>query len=232
MELPEKNKTQKQLSHTSLPTMALLKSGNFEAVERSVGMRVADILDRTPICVLKQEAPQERLELFIATQLTKLLAGVNISRELNIQTYQIPIIAAQLVELYPVETLEDFVLCFKRGQVGFYGTIYKLDASVICGWMEKYLDEKYQLRENEAARQKKETDEGHAIDYDKFKERVGEFIKQKRQTNANENAYQRFKLENNYRYFTVRNLQIYATSQAHAEGLVQRMIDTGELEEF
>jgi hypothetical protein len=178
----------------------------------------------------KLEGMSLKIEAFIAAEILKLVSAVNINGQLTIQKYQIPVIAAQLVEMYPVESLEDFVLCFKRGGAGFYGTIYKLDASVLCEWMKAYLDEKYTFVEGKVKEDQTQHTEGNSVNYAAFKERSGELFQKDKLNNFKENAYQKWRLEN-LKYYQVENLQIYATSQEHAEQIVKGMIDRGELEQ-
>lgn len=204
----------------------------FEEIEKSVGFNAKDILDKPAIAMLAKidEQMPLKLEAFLSAQIHKLVEMVNINGHLSIQPYQIPVIAQQLITNYPVESIEDFVLCFKRGSAGFYGTIYKLDASVLTEWMKAYLDEKYTHVEAKVQHEKEVKTEESKINYEAFKERVEkDFIQPQKITNAKINEYQRQKLENPYKYYTVENLQIYATSQEHAEKLVQRMIEMGDL---
>lgn len=145
--------------------------------------------------MVKKFVEPVRLELFLAAELNKLRYSVNIDDRLNLQKEQIPAIAEQLLTTYPVESLEDFVLCFRRGALGFYGSIYRLDAAVIQDWFSKYLDEKYQLIESGWKKQKdEELQQDSVLDYEAFKKRVPDLIKKQRITNANENEYQRFRL--------------------------------------
>jgi hypothetical protein len=230
-ELQKKNNTQLQLSTLSQSiTVQSLASNDFEQIEKSVGFSVKDLLDKPPIAMVKKVCEPEKIELFLSIQIGKLINACNIADNLNIQRYQIPLIAGQLIELYPVESIEDFVLCFKRGQTGFYGTIYKLDASVLCGWMKDYLDEKYQLLENQVKKEKDLKIEEQSVNYESFKKRVDKFLEVKKETNFKENEYQRERLKNPYKYYKVHNLEIMAKSQEHANELVQLMIDKGELE--
>lgn len=203
----------------------------FEEIENSTGLNVKDILDKPPIAMLRRlDGMDLKLEAFLAAQIHNLVKMVNINAHLSIQPYQIPIIAAQLLENYPVESLEDFVLCFKRGAAGFYGTIYKLDASVLCEWMKAYLDEKYTHVEVKVEQEKQIKTEESKINYELFKERVEkDFIQPQKISNAKDNEYQRMKLENPYKYYPVEGVEIYATSQQHAEQLVELMIQKGEL---
>lgn len=181
--------------------------------------------------MLKKVVDPHRIETFLAVQIGKLINSVNIANNLNIQNFQIPIIAGQLIELYPVESLEDFVLCFKRGSTGFYGTIYKLDASVLCEWMKAYLEEKYQLIENNITKEKQEKIEENEVNYEKFKERADEFSEPVKVKNFKETDYQKWKLleKTPHKYFKVENLEICATSQEHAEKIVEQMIASGEI---
>lgn len=172
---------------------------------------------------------KEKIEIFLALEISKVKAAVNIDSRLSFYDDQIPAIASQLVEMYPVETLEDFILCFKLGTTGYYGPIYRLDAAVLHEWFRKYLDNKYSYVEAAAQEEKVTIDKSNDVNYERFKERAAEFVEPKK-NNASENEYQRRRLENPYKYFKVKNLQIYATSQQHAEELVQKMIDMGDLE--
>lgn len=52
-------------------------------------------------------------------------------------------ISAQLIELYPTESIADIRLCFERGAIGRYGQIQRMDGLVVGDWMTQYLEEKY-----------------------------------------------------------------------------------------
>ena len=221
------------LTISKTTTANALQQNRFYEIEKSVGFNAKDILDKPPIAMLKKlEGMDLKLEAFLAAQIHKLVKMVNINGHLSIQPYQTPVIAAQLIENYPVESLEDFVLCFKRGAAGFYGTIYKLDASVLCEWMKAYLDEKYTHVEVKVEQEKQQHIEENKINYELFKQRVEkDFIEPQKVNNAKENEYQRQKLATPYKYYDVRGLQIYARSHEHAEQLVQKLIALGEVEE-
>lgn len=112
-------------------------------------------LDEPPLSVLIQIVDPRNIEAFLAIELTKLQSLVNVDERLNLQPHQIPFIASQLIELYKTETLADFKICFQRGALGRYDDkLLHLDAAVIGNWMNKYLDEKYQVAENKLMAEK------------------------------------------------------------------------------
>jgi len=79
--------------------------------------------------------------------LTKLVGSLNLKWNLN--DSQILQIVEDLVERYPHETVEDFILLFRKARQNEFGEIYRLDSAVIFGWMDKYLEEKYKIAEKQ-----------------------------------------------------------------------------------
>lgn len=72
----------------------------------------------------------------------------------NLNKAQVPFIAEQLIELYPNESIADFKLCFKKGSIGEYGDIQRLDGITIGQWMKAYLDAKYEAIVNDMMKEK------------------------------------------------------------------------------
>lgn len=110
---------------------------------------VREAMDRPTIAMIKKVVDPLIIETHIAAKLKQIVEWINVDSRLNLNQAQIPIVAEMLVNQYPVETIEDIILCLTRGSAGFYGELYRLDAAVINGWMKQYLDEKYQIIESQ-----------------------------------------------------------------------------------
>lgn len=89
---------------------------------------------------------------FIEFELIKLAERINVGG--NLTPGQIEFIATQLVGMYPNETIADFKICFEKGAAGAYGKIFKLDGIEVGQWVKAYLEEKYQVIENELMKEK------------------------------------------------------------------------------
>jgi hypothetical protein len=113
---------------------------------------------------------RERIKEFIEARLIWLVSQLNVANTMTPQ--QIDFASETLLERYPTESLADFVLCFKRGAQGYYGSTYhQLDTSVIMGWMANYIEEKAMYVERDVTKSHAEEKE-NAIDYEAFKKRL------------------------------------------------------------
>ncbi len=82
----------------------------------------------------------------IDTQVEILVKTLNLGLTLN--EFQKMDLVHSIMDQYPNESLDDFMLCFKMAKNGLLGPIYnRIDRQVIHQWMEKYLDLKAIERE-------------------------------------------------------------------------------------
>lgn len=121
--------------------------------ERS--LTIEKIVDHAlPICELKRHVGSRSIAIALDVQLTRLVASLNL--KWNVNDAQIKDIVQDLIEEFPNESLEDFVLCFKNARKGKYGELIRLDSPIVFTWMKTYLDEKYQHVEEKWRLQKEE----------------------------------------------------------------------------
>jgi len=215
---------------------------DIEAISKLVPNRVVDIADAVPMCVLKHEVDQEKIKYLIVQEITKASLMMNVVN--NINTPQIQFTAETIMEKYPAESIEDVILCLRRGSQGYYGSVYhQLDTSVIMGWMEKHIEEKavYTERNNQTA---KEHEKNQAVDYEAFKARIEKKRLEQLERDKKEVEMKRQMakdyLESNSRMFTVEITNdkdevihtienVRATSQEKANEVVSVAIKQGDI---
>lgn len=130
---------------------------------------------------------------YIKHQLVILAASVNIDQRLNLQPHQLEIIATRLFEVHGYDSIQDIALCLQRGASGLYGQIYRLDGAVIMDWMQKYLDEKYTLIEDDRKNKAESEKQYFSVDYEAFKKRAAEKeAEQKKKSVSNEPLVQAY----------------------------------------
>lgn len=107
-----------------------------------------------PLSELRHHVGARNIAIALDVQLTRLVASLNL--KWNVNDAQIKDIVQDLIEEFPHESLEDFVLCFKNARKGKYGELIRLDSPIIFTWMRSHLDEKYQHLEERWKLQKQE----------------------------------------------------------------------------
>lgn len=100
-------------------------------------------------------AGEQSVRGFIEFELIKLAERINVSG--NLTDGQVQFIASQLVGRYPNETIADFKLCLEGISIGKYikqEKLFKLDGVEIGYAMGQYLEEKYDVMENQMMKEK------------------------------------------------------------------------------
>jgi hypothetical protein len=119
-------------------------------------------------------------------QLVRFLKSINVGNTLT--DFQQQELVMTLVDRYPHETLNDFLLMFRMARQGYFGPLYnRIDITVISEYMGKYLEIKAFERENLASSeikiesvegQKKLTPEQYEIERQKwYEEKIAAFRK-------------------------------------------------------
>jgi len=104
------------------------------------------------VCDLIKSVGKPAVSRLIEFELAKLSAAVSVG--CNLDNYKVQLIATQLIEFFPNESIADFKVCFFRASAGQYGDIFRLDGIVVRKFMEAYLDEKYQTVEEQLMKEK------------------------------------------------------------------------------
>lgn len=183
MDIQKHNQTSTSLSKLSQTTLCeSLNRNDYASAAKALPSKIHEVINEPNLSDVVRVVGRGKVVTFVQIELTKLAERVNVSG--NITPSQLEFISTQLVEMFPNETLADFKLCFERGCIGQYGQIYRMDGIVIREWMEKYLDEKYQVVEESLMKEKEDQYKGLSKDesgpgYELFKNYVKELNESK-----------------------------------------------------
>lgn len=142
--------TLRQLSQSEFVTT--LTASNFKRTSELLPSTVKEATKQPPICDVIRVSGKGQVVRYVEFELIKMSSLISVGANLN--NSQVEFIATQLVDLFPNESLADFKICFQRGCIGQYGDIFRMDGIVLRKWMEKYLDEKYTVLEDELMKSK------------------------------------------------------------------------------
>lgn len=107
-------------------------------------LSLENAIEGTKLKSLEKEVGEINTITAICYLLNRFNASFNVGKSLTSQ--QSALLASDIVEKYPYETIEDIVLMLKQVRQGIIGDgkDYKLDGqNVMAKWMPEYLDKKY-----------------------------------------------------------------------------------------
>lgn len=145
-------------------------------------------IDGTKLRKLEKQVGEVNTITAICYLLKRFNANFNVGKSLTDQ--QAALLASDIVEKYPYETIEDIVLMLKQVRQGIIGDgkDYKLDGqNILAKWMPEYLDKKY----IEVERQNQKENESLS----KENNAVEQFYAKLRAKKAKEEKDERMKLE-------------------------------------
>ena len=135
--------------------------------------KIEDCLNKKSIARLKRESNLVSVIAFLRIIIGKTANYFNVSGNMNQD--QVIETANDILNLYYFLSIEDFKLCFEKGRQLRYGQVFRMDGSIILGWLDQYVEERSEVAEqdnlnkhNEAL---SETDNKEIADkdfYDKF----------------------------------------------------------------
>jgi len=136
---------------------SLIAKGDFQAAHKSLPREFREVYAmpkiRDQVKAIGPNNVKAMIEYELAILASRMVTGGNLTDDL------VDFVSAQLMEMFPTESIADIKLCFERGSMGKYGDIQRMDGVTIGGWMAMYLDEKYDQAERELAKQKSHDDD-------------------------------------------------------------------------
>lgn len=183
----------------------LLKSNRFDEISKVIPNSTEQIMEMQIIRSMIREVGRGPIQQALEQEIIKLSSQMNITN--NITSSQVPLIAETLLDVYPTESLADFILCFKRIAIGYYGNTYhRLDSGVIVECFSRHLEEKCDYRERDNSNSKKAEQKYVDVDYKAFSNRLESErrqqkewreveIEKKKQAFINDIRYDEFKKE-------------------------------------
>lgn len=135
-------------------TVQALRHKDFKTASLLMPNKIEKVFDEPKIFELVKAIGEETVRGQIEFELIRLASLMSVGGNLN--GAQVPFVAQQLMELYPMESIADFKICFERGSIGVYGDIQRMDGITVGGWMGKYLEEKYEVLEKRIANEKEQ----------------------------------------------------------------------------
>lgn len=144
----------------------------IELIAKSTPNIIEAIIEAPHLRQLVKVVGEQKIKMSLEIEIAKLASRLNVAN--NITATQLPFIADELLATYPEESLQDFILCFRRIALGYYGKIYhQLDLSVISICMQEHIQEKAMYLERGHTELKKESDYPQ-VDYEAYKKRMEE----------------------------------------------------------
>lgn len=122
-----------------------MATGNMVKASELMPTKIEKVFDQPKVFELIKAIGDGPVKSQIEFELVTLASLMSVGGNLN--KAQVPFIAAQLIDMYPNESIADFKICFQRGSIGAYGDIQRMDGITIGQWMKAYLEEKYELME-------------------------------------------------------------------------------------
>lgn len=222
-----------------------MAAGKYTEVARLLPSKINLAIKEPPICDVIRVVGKGRLVIFLQSELIKLSERISVGNTIN--GAQLEFISTQLIDFFPGESLADFKICFERGCMGQYGEIFRMDGIVIRKWMEQYLEEKYTIVEEELKKspdsmykpqEVKTHDERHSEHLAAWLKAVGDtgykvpgMTDDEIEKNGKKDPPKRSAYTAGYTYFKVGDVEVFASTQEHAEELHALMVKNKTLPE-
>ncbi|RKS00449.1 hypothetical protein [Flavobacterium sp. 102] len=161
----------------------LASQNEVELLMQEKNLTVVKAIDGTKLLKLQKVVGEINVAKVITYFLMRFSQSFNVGK--NINTTQASMIAVDIMEKYPYETIEDVLLMLKQVRQGIIGDgkDYKVDGQNVLGkdkWFEQYLENKYA----EVERQNKKVSEDFSKQQQSSDHPVAVFYKKRREEKA------------------------------------------------
>lgn len=179
----------------TMQLMQCLASQNeVELLIQEKNLSLVKAIDGTKLLKLQKAVGEINVAKIITYFLMRFSQGFNVGK--NITSSQASMIAIDIMEKYPYETIEDVLLMLKQVRQGIIGDgkDYKVDGQNVLGkdkWFDQYLDNKYL----EVERQNKKVSEEITKEQDSENHPVTLFYKKIRDDKDKKEKYEQMKSE-------------------------------------
>lgn len=137
-----------------IPTLIENSIDSFIEIEQRITVQTI-LQSAVPISMQIKKHGRASIAQALDIQLIRLADIMNVKH--NLKSDHIKIIVMDLLHKYPHETVEDFLLVFKRLRQGYYGQLYHLlNQATIMDCMNKHFEEKWTQHETNLLDQKQE----------------------------------------------------------------------------
>lgn len=170
----------------------LVSQDQVELLILEKNMNIQKAIDGTKIKSLEKSLGEINMVKVVTYLLMRFSESFNVGK--NITNTQAPLIAVDIIEKYPYETIEDIVLLLKQVRQGIIGDgkDYKLDGqNILNKWFPEYLENKY----TEFERIKKQESQVISSEMDDKNHPVTQFYEKRRAEKARKDQEQKMKNE-------------------------------------
>lgn len=129
-----------------------ISNNEFDKASKLMPSKIELAFEQPKVCELIKAIGVDNVQRQVEFELVNLASLMSVGGNLN--DAQVTFIAEEFIRMFPAESIADFKICFRKGAIGGYGQIQRMDGITLREWMDKYLEEKYLIMEDNLMREK------------------------------------------------------------------------------
>jgi hypothetical protein len=118
----------------------IIQAGDMKSFAKYTSiLTVSNASAGTKVLRLKNLIGPDNLNDLLIVLISDVVSFFNLPDGKNMNSDQVVFSASAIIEDYPLFSLEDFTLCFKKGKTGKYGKNYSsFDGQILFSWLKAY----------------------------------------------------------------------------------------------